>query len=50
MNDESELYDLVTQTNTKQNMPLYYIDSLAGWLSSLHAGCYPIWKSWVESQ
>ncbi len=34
------LYSLVTPTNTKQNMPLYYTVSLADWLSLLLSGSF----------
>ncbi len=44
----TELYSLVTHTNSKRNMPFYYKVSLAGRLSSSHTGCFPNWKSRVR--
>ncbi len=41
----SLLYSLITPTNTKQIMPLYYKVSLAGCLSLSLAGSFSNWKS-----
>ncbi len=49
MSDEhTRLYSLVTPTNTKQNITLYYKVSLARWLSSSLAGSLSNYKSWVR--
>ncbi len=46
----TELHSLVTHNNIKQNMPLYYKDSLLGWLSSSQLFVFQIESPGLESQ